>query len=69
MKIYGLPQPLTGSETVTIHQNQGNYGAKCTLPISELLNFFQSQYTANLPTTKPSTAGVMWNNSGVVSIS
>ncbi|WP_176317324.1 hypothetical protein [Burkholderia vietnamiensis] len=70
-KIYGLPQPLTGNELVTIDQMQNGQLARCTMPLSELSQILGSStaWTANLPTTKPTTSGVVWNNAGVVSIS
>lgn len=68
--IYGLPQTLTGSETVTIHQTQNGQIAKCTMPLSQLAALFVSvNWVSGLPTTLPSTRGVLWNNAGVVSIS
>jgi hypothetical protein len=72
--IYGLPRPLDGSELVTIQQEQNGQWAKCSMPLSllsALLNSTSSStaWAYNLPTSKPSTAGVVWNNGGVVSIS
>lgn len=64
-EIYGAPQPLNGGELVTIWQTQSGLLAKCTMPLSQFLQFIFS----SLPTTKPTTAGLPWNNSGVVSIS
>lgn len=73
IETYGLPQPLTGSETVTIHQVQNGQIAKCTMPLSELATILNSgsstAWATGLPTTAPATAGVVWNNNGVVSIS
>jgi hypothetical protein len=69
---YGLPQPLTGAETVTIHQIQNGQLALCTMPLSELATILTSSSTAwatGLPTTAPTTPGVVWDNNGVVSIS
>lgn len=69
-EIYGLPQPLTGSETVTIHQQQNGQLAMCSMPLSELSQIISSTQWANtLPTARPSTAGIVWNDGGVVSIS
>lgn len=69
-EIYGLPQPLTGAETVTIQQVQNGQIAKCTMPLSELATILSSTaWAADLPTTKPSQAGVLWNDGGSVSIS
>lgn len=67
MEIYGLPQPLTGNELITVHQMQGGQLAKCTVPLSQLLSFFTA-WATSLPTTTPSEPGVLWNNNGVVSI-
>lgn len=70
MEIYGLPQPLTGSETVTIHQVQNGQIALCTMPLSMFASIVSSTaWAAHLPTTEPATSGVVWNNGGVVSIS
>lgn len=72
-EIYGLPQPLTGAETVTIHQAQNGQLALCTMPLSELATILNSgsstAWANNLQTTEPSTAGVVWNNNGSISIS
>jgi hypothetical protein len=73
-EIYGLPQPLTGSELVTIEQEQNGQIAKCSMPLSMLITYINANnnstaWAANLPTTKPSSAGVVWNDDGVVSIS
>ena len=69
MEIYGIPQPLTGAETVTILQEQNGQQAKCTMPLSTFLAFIVPSIFKDLPTTEPTTAGVVWNNAGVVSIS
>lgn len=74
MEIHGLPQPLTGSETVTIHQMQNGQLANCTMPLSVLVSFISATtsstaWAATLSTTRPLTAGVVWSNGGVVSIS
>lgn len=69
-KIYGIPQPLTGNEIVTIHQMQNGQFAMCSLPLSQLSSILNSTaWASTLPTTIPTTAGVVWNNNGVVSIS
>lgn len=69
-EIYGLPQPLTGNELVTIHQEQNGQLAICSMPLSQLAAIISSTaWAANLPTTQPPTPGVVWNNGGVVSIS
>ncbi|MEI1276589.1 hypothetical protein V8G45_27450 [Klebsiella pneumoniae] len=70
MKIYGLPQALTGNETVTIQQEQNGQVALCTMPLSQLNTILASTAWANdLPTNPPSAKGVVWNNDGVISIS
>lgn len=72
MEIYGLPQPLTGNELVTIRQEQNGERALCMMPLSELFKFLNSSSTAwaaQLSTTEPAVPGVVWNNNGVVSIS
>lgn len=63
--IFGLPQALTGAELVTIQQMQDGRLAKCTMPLST----FSTWIFAGLPTTEPTTAGVPWNNAGVISLS
>lgn len=71
---YGLPQPLTGSETVTIQQEQNGQIALCTMPLSTLIAYLNENlnflsWASNLPSTAPANSGVVWNNNGVVSIS
>ncbi len=71
-EIYGLPQPLTGAETVTIRQTQNGQSALCTMPLSQLASIIGGTSTAwanSLPTTRPAVAGVLWNDGGAVSIS
>jgi hypothetical protein len=71
-EIYGLPQPLTGNETVTIQQTQNGQLAKCTMPLYELavlIGGTSTAWGATLPTTLPAAHGVVWNDNGVVSIS
>ncbi|WP_133254661.1 hypothetical protein [Paraburkholderia unamae] len=67
-QLYGLPQPLTGNEIVTIQQEQNGQFAKCSMPLSEFVTFILAGLTA-LSTAEPSEKGVLWNNAGVVSIS
>jgi hypothetical protein len=72
MDLFGLPQPLSGQEIFTIWQLQNGQWAKCTMPISELstvITFNFAAWAAGLPTTRPSTAGLPWNDGGVISIS
>ncbi|MFM0399676.1 hypothetical protein PQR37_10355 [Paraburkholderia nemoris] len=70
IEVHGLPQPLTGAETITIQQEQNGQIALCTMPLSQLAAILSSTaWAANLPTIAPATAGVVWNNSGVISIS
>lgn len=73
MKICGLPQPLTGNELVTIAQEQNGKMAECSMPLSALAVLLSAgsptSWGAALPTIEPTTHGVVWNNSGVVSIS
>lgn len=73
---YGLPQPLDGTETVTIHQVQNGRIAKCTMPLSELSSILSgggsgtsTAWASGLPTSLPVTPGIVWDNNGVVSIS
>jgi hypothetical protein len=68
MKIRGLPQPLSGNELVMIQQEQNGLWAECSMPLSQLVCLLGTNW-ASLPTVKPSVAGVLWNNGGVVSIS
>jgi len=71
--IFGLPQPLTGAELVTIHQLQNGQWAKCSMPLSDLATILTSgpstAWASSLPTTAPATAGVVWNDNGVISLS
>lgn len=74
MGIYGLPQPLTGAELVTIHQMQGGQLVLCTMPLSELALLLSATtsstaWATTLSTTRPSTSGVVWNNGGSISLS
>ncbi|MCA8477416.1 hypothetical protein QZN17_29345 [Burkholderia multivorans] len=69
MQLYGLPQPLNGNESVTIHQQQNGEWVKCTMPLSMLSQLVIDGWLKNLPTEEPMTAGVAWNNTGVISIS
>lgn len=71
-EIYGLPQTIKGDEIVTILQMQNGQLVLCSMPLSQLSSILNSTSTAwasGLSTTKPATAGVVWNNGGVVSIS
>lgn len=72
-EIFGLPQALTGAELVTIHQMQNGQLVLCTMPLSQLATILttgtSTAWATGLPTTEPITAGVVWNNSGIVSIS
>lgn len=74
IELYGLPQALTGAETVTIHQSQNGQLVLCSMPLYELAAILGSTtsptaWAANLPTSRPATTGVVWNNGGSVSIS
>jgi hypothetical protein len=69
MMLYGLPQPLTGSEIIIIQQTQNGYLAECSMPISEFLAWMVAQLPSVLGTTEPSASGIAWNNHGVISIS
>jgi hypothetical protein len=72
MKTHALPQTLTGTELVTVHQMQGGVWVECTMPLSmlvPLLTPLVGLNPASLPTSRPSTSGVLWNDAGVVSIS
>lgn len=69
MRIYGLPQPINGDELVTIRQEQDGHLVKCSMPLSELVSYLNLNWARSLPTTEPSSTGVIWNNSGVISIS
>lgn len=68
--LYGLPQPLTGSEMVTLHQEQNGNLVLCSMPLSELLQIINlTSMTVGLPTVRPTTSGIVWNNGGALSIS
>jgi hypothetical protein len=73
MKLDGLPQPLAGSEPVTIQQTQNGHTSVCTIALSDLLNQINAAapawWVASLPTTLPSKPGVLWNNTGMLSVS
>lgn len=70
--IYGAPQNLSGIETLTILQVQNGQLALCTATLNQvaaLASFNFAAYAQALPTTKPSTTGVVWNDAGSISIS
>ena len=73
MEIYGLPQPLTGNELVTIPQTENGRTTIYTVPLSDLLNQINAAapawWVATLPTALPPKAGVLWNNTGSLAIS
>lgn len=71
MAIYGTLQPLTGAETVTVQQIQSGQIVTCTMTLSSLSSLLGSstEWAKNLDTTRPSTPGVVWNDSGSISIS
>ncbi|MFT4506521.1 hypothetical protein [Caballeronia sp. 15711] len=73
MQLNGLPKTLTGSESVTIQQTENGQTSACTMPLSDLLNQINAAaptwWVASLPTILPSKAGVLWNNTGMLSIS
>jgi hypothetical protein len=39
------------------------------MPLSMLASFVIDNWIKNLPTGEPTTAGIAWNNTGVISIS
>ncbi|KGC13183.1 hypothetical protein DM48_384 [Burkholderia gladioli] len=67
-EIYGLPQPLTGGELVSIKQKQNGEWAECTMPLAMLIQLMTA-FAASLPTDKPTSAGQLWNDAGMVAIS
>jgi hypothetical protein len=75
MHIYGLPQlPLTGSETVTVHQMQNGQSALCTMPLSALAALLSVSapspaWAACLPTAPTADAKTWWLNSGSLTFS
>lgn len=69
MDFFGFPQSLTGAELVTIYQLQNGQWAKCTMALSTFQSFVIDSWLRNLPTSEPATAGIAWNNAGVISIS
>lgn len=69
MQIHGLPQSITGAEIVTIAQEQNGRLAECSMPLSTFQTFVINAWLGTLSTTEPTTAGVAWNNAGVLSIS
>lgn len=67
-EIFGLPQPLTGAEFITIQQlTQNGHYATCSMPLSDVVAYLAA-WIAQLPATEPATANSLWNNAGVVSI-
>jgi hypothetical protein len=73
MNLLGLPQQLTGSESVTVHQTENGQTSVCTMVLSDLLNEINAAspawWVASLPTALPPKAGVLWNNAGSLAIS
>lgn len=73
MQLTGLPNLLSGSEPVTIQQVVNGQMSAITMPLSDLLNQINAAapawWVASLPTTLPPKAGVLWNNTGMLSIS
>ncbi|CAE6939303.1 hypothetical protein R69608_05147 [Paraburkholderia nemoris] len=73
MQLNGLPKPLTGSEPVTIQQTENGHTSVCTMPLSDLLNQINAAapawWVASLPTILPPKPGVLWNNTGMLSVS
>lgn len=67
--IFGLPQALTGSEMVTVWQDQNGQLAKCSMPLSTLLSWVSGNEFQSLPTVLPSQPGVAWNNGGMICLS
>ncbi|MBR8124740.1 hypothetical protein KDW39_16490 [Burkholderia multivorans] len=67
--LFGMPQPLTGDELVTIHQMQNGVMVRCSMRLSTLQGMMTPDWAKSLPTQEPTTAGIVWNNAGVVSIS
>ncbi|KFX63832.1 hypothetical protein KBK24_0119205 [Burkholderia sp. K24] len=73
MQLNGLAKPLTGTESVTVEQTEDGQTSVCTLLLSDLLNQINvaapSWWVASLPTTLPLKPGVLWSNTGMLSIS
>ncbi|PQV51804.1 hypothetical protein [Paraburkholderia sp. BL21I4N1] len=73
MQLTDLPNPLSGSEHVSIQQTQNGHTTTCTIALSDLLNQINAAapawWVASLPTTLPSRVGVLWNNNGSLAIS
>lgn len=67
-----LPQPLTGSEFVSIKYQRDGREVWRGMRLSELLAHIAVSapelWIESLPTSLPTTAGVAWNNGGVISI-
>jgi hypothetical protein len=69
MTIYGSLQPITGAELATVYQMQNGQMVTCSMPLSDLIQVITlTALAAGLPTTEPTTAGIVWNNGGVLSI-
>jgi hypothetical protein len=73
MQLNGLPKSLTGTEPVTIQQTENGNLTAFTMPLSDLLSQINAAgpawWVASLPTSLPPKAGVLWNNTGMLSIS
>lgn len=77
MEIHGALQPLTGTELVTVYQEQAGQWVTCTMPLSVFASFVGSgsssgsstAWASALSTTRPSTSGVIWSDGGVISLS
>lgn len=68
MEFFGLPQPLNGTELVTIAQEQNGNWAHCSMPLSQLASLLGTNWST-LPTQKPAVPGVLWNDGGSISLS
>lgn len=73
MQLNGLSKPLTGTESVTVEQTEDGETSVCTMPLAALLNQINAAapawWVASLPTTLPLKPGVLWSNTGMLSIS
>ena len=68
--LHAQPQPLTGAEILTIAQMQSGNMVACSITLAALSAYIGggTAWDTSLPTIAPTTAGVLWNNGGVISL-
>ncbi|WP_186211310.1 hypothetical protein [Burkholderia gladioli] len=53
---------------MSIKQKQNGEWAECTMPLAMLIQLMTA-FAASLPTDKPTSAGQLWNDAGMLAIS